>query len=80
MHNWKSQVVITSMLCIIGFEKYPIRGTLSRHPRQSLFGIPIVAQQFKNSASIHEDAWSTPVSISGLRIMCCLELQCRSQM
>ena len=44
-------------------------------------GVPDVAQQVKNPAGIHEEAGLIPgLSISGLRIGYCPELQCRSQM
>ena len=39
-----------------------------------------MAQQVKNPTSIHEDAGSIPAWLSGLRIQCCCELQCRLQM
>ena len=40
---------------------------------QHKFGVPVVAEQVKNLTSIHEDL----PSLSGLRIWCCCELQCR---
>ena len=38
-----------------------------------------MAQQVMNPTSIHDDEGSIPVSLSGLRIQCCLELRCRSK-
>ena len=42
-------------------------------------GVPVVAQQVTNPSSIHEDAGSILALLSGLRIQCCRELWCRSQ-
>ena len=42
-------------------------------------GVPIVAQQLMNPASIREDAGSILASLRELRIWCCLELWCRLQ-
>ena len=41
-------------------------------------GVPVVAQWLTNPTSNHEVAGSVP-SLSGLRIRCCWELWCRSQ-
>ena len=46
---------------------------------ERLCGVPVVAQWVTNPASIHEDASSIPGLVSGLRIRCCCELWCRSQ-
>ena len=40
-------------------------------------GVPIVAQQVKNPASINEDAGSIPGSLSGLKDLALLWLWCR---
>ena len=42
-------------------------------------GVPVVAQWVKNLASIYEMWVQSLFSLGGLRIWCCYELWCRSQ-
>ena len=39
-----------------------------------------MVQQVKNPTSIQKDVGLTPSSLNGLRIQCCCEVWCRSQM
>ena len=43
-------------------------------------GVPVVAQRLRNPTSIHDDAVRSMALLGGLRIQCCHELLCRSQM
>ena len=42
-------------------------------------GVPLMAQRLANPTRIHEDGGSIPGLLSGLRILHCCELWCRSQ-
>ena len=48
--------------------------------KTSVIRVPVVAQWLTSLTSNHEDAVRSLVLLSGLRIQCCCELWCRSQM
>ena len=68
-----------STYCLCGKKGKKI-GKKKPNPQNPRVVFPVMAQCVSNPTNIHEDAYSIPSLDQQLRIQCCRELWCRSQM